>query len=106
MAGLVRLVPATPLREAPACLVIGVAATSPAMTPVNLSVSTDDVSIPLLPEIFLQRGRLVFEQRADHLGRALAGGEHDAARQVEGRVFGVVAGHRLEGLFGLAEHDP
>src|SRR6516165_7180158 len=32
-----------------------------------------------LPEVGLQRDRLVFEQRPDHLGRTLAREEHDLA---------------------------
>ena len=40
----------------------------------------------------MQRRRLVLEPRPDHRDRALAGGEHGAARQVERRVLGMRAG--------------
>jgi hypothetical protein len=39
----------------------------------------------------MQRSRLVLEQRADDLDVALAGGEYGAARQIERRVFGMIA---------------
>ena len=47
--------------------------------------------------------RLVLEQRPDHFGRTLAGGEHLFARQIEGRVLLVRAGLRFQRLLGLAE---
>jgi hypothetical protein len=40
----------------------------------------------------VQRRRFVLQQRADDFDRPLAGGEYDAAWQIERRVFGVTAG--------------
>ena len=35
----------------------------------------------------------------------LAGGEHGAARQVERRILGVIAGHRLQAALAQSIHD-
>ena len=48
------------------------------------------------PEAVLQGGGLVLQQRADHLDRALTGGEDLAAGEVERWVFVVIAGHGLQ----------
>jgi hypothetical protein len=60
---------------------------------------------PRLPEIRLQLSRLVLEQRPDDFGRALAGGEHGVAGQVERRVLFVRAGLGFQRLLGLAVDD-
>jgi hypothetical protein len=60
---------------------------------------------PRPPEIRLELGRFVCEQRADDFGRLLAGGEDDGAGQVEGRVLLMRAGLRFERLLGLAIND-
>ena len=46
-----------------------------------------------VPSASMERGGLVFKQRADDLDVALAGGKHRAARQVQGRILGVIARH-------------
>src|SRR5271157_3420792 len=61
---------------------------------------------PRLPEIGLQRGRLLLEQRPDDFGCALACPEHDLAWQVEGRVLLVRPGLRFQPLLALAVDDP
>nr|GEU28343.1 two-component sensor protein histidine protein kinase, putative [Tanacetum cinerariifolium] len=45
----------------------------------------------LFPEIHVRQPRLVLAQRTDHLGRPLAGRKHRAARQRQGRIFGIAA---------------
>ena len=53
----------------------------------------------------MERGGFVFKQGADDLDVALAGGKHRAARQVEGRILGVIARHGLEAALAQPEHD-
>ena len=42
-----------------------------------------------LPEIGVQRGGFILEQRSDHRHGALTGRKHDAAGQVQRRVLGM-----------------
>src|SRR5215470_7635928 len=57
------------------------------------------------PDADVQGFRLVLQQRADHLRRTLAALEHVTTRQVEGRIFRMIAGHAAQPLFAQAVND-
>ena len=53
----------------------------------------------------MERSGLIFQQGADDFDAALAGRENRTARQVEGRILGVIACQGLQSTFGKSEYD-
>ncbi|MNL45088.1 hypothetical protein D3C87_1677040 [compost metagenome] len=54
----------------------------------------------------MQLRRLARKHRADDFRWALAGGEHDVAREIERRIFFALAYLLFHLFLGLAKHDP
>ena len=50
----------------------------------------------------MKRRRLVFQQRADHFDRPLAACKHRPAGQIQGGIFGMVAGNATQPLLTQA----
>src|SRR5436309_1364148 len=58
-----------------------------------------------LPRTEVKRLGFIFEQRPDHLDAALASIEDDAARKIERRIFGMIAGKPFQAPLAQAEHN-